>query len=285
MELDFNENDVIEEVIDVEEVVNDENSAEDIVDNEETAEDITDNEETTDNEITEEDTTSKKKSKRLKTFLCVFIPLIIAVILGITAYVVFKKVQHEHSIMPKSHIYVCDNPKVFSDFDKWIREDLKITWTPTYMIVKDGYVVGAFAGAIPADKFTENLAYSVAYDIKFQQLPDLEISNLEGERKPISEILGQPGTNILEIVWVDCGDCTYQDQHYTDDVYEMYTTDRIYRYYIKSDKAKVEQSVDDYLERGEWTTGKSEQEIYGSKKKDLPDSSSTVDSEKDSSSN
>lgn len=279
MELDFN--DTVDEVVAVEEVVDDEDSTKNT---NETA-NKEDTEETTDDEITVEDTTGKKKSKKLKTFLCILIPLIIATILGITAYVVFKKVQHEHSIMPKSHIYVCDNPKVFSDFDKWIREDLKITWTPTYMIVKDGYVVGAFAGAIPADKFTENLAYSVAYDIKFQQLPDLEISNLEGERKPISEILGQPGTNILEIVWVDCEDCIYQDEMYTDDVYEMYTTDRIYRYYIKSDKAKVEQSVNDYLERGEWTTGKSEQEIYGSEKKDLPDNSNITDSEKDSSSN
>ena len=187
-----------------------------------------------------EDIKEHKKPSTLKTLLCIGIPLLIFMIIGIIGLQVFKYIRHKNSIMPKSHVYVCDNPKVFSDFDNWLRDDLGITWTPTYMIVKDGYIIGAFEGAIPKDNFTDQLATCVAYNLQLESLPDYEISNLEGERNKISDVLGGTGTYILEIHWTDCEDCQFQDENYTQEIYETYTTERIFRYYIKSDKSDVE---------------------------------------------
>lgn len=187
-------------------------------------------------ELTEEHVKKKKSWLRRLGPIIVFIAIIL---LG---YFGFKIYRHTRTIMPTDHVYVCDNPEHLSDFETWIREDVGVTWVPTYLIINNGYVVAAFEGDIEEIEFTDKFAMANAYTANMQvdylKVPDYEITNLDGERKPASEIFSD-GMYILEYHWIDCKDCEHQDENYTKSIYEKYTTDKIYRYYVKSDHDKV----------------------------------------------
>lgn len=187
-------------------------------------------------ELTEEPVKKKKSWLRRLGPIIVFIAIIL---LG---YFGFKIYRHTRTIMPTDHVYVCDNPEHLSDFETWIREDVGVTWVPTYLIINNGYVVAAFEGDIEEIEFTDKFAMANAYTANMQvdylKVPDYEITNLDGERKPASEIFSD-GMYILEYHWIDCKDCEHQDENYTKSIYEKYTTDKIYRYYVKSDYDKV----------------------------------------------
>lgn len=204
-------------------------------------------EEIIETEISSEDTetTESTKSKLpgpiMKLYRiackCRFLLLIMAIILFISAaYMIFRAKQAE---MPLDHVYVCDNPSYLSDFDNWIKEDLQVTWVPSYIVIKDGYVIGAFDGDICERDFSDLLGTYLSMDLPLTEVTNLEIENLEGERKPANEIFGTKGTYILEVVWIDCHDCQHQDENYTDDIYYEYSTKNIYRYYLRSEKEKV----------------------------------------------
>lgn len=205
-------------------------------DSEESTEEVEPTESVEEVEIVEESPKKKKSLLRKLGPLIVFIAIILLGFIG------FKIYRHTRTIMPKDHIYVCDNPEHLSDFETWIKEDVGVTWVPTYLIINNGYVIAAFEGDIEEIEFTDKLTMAYAYTYNMQvdylRVPDYEISNLEGERKPASEIFGD-GLYILEYHWIDCKDCEHQDENYTDSIYEKYTTDMIYRYYVKSDHDKV----------------------------------------------
>ena len=140
--------------------------------------------------------------------------------------------------LPKSHVFVCDNPKHLSDFDTWLKEDCNITWVPSYIVIKDGYVIGAFDGCIPLSEFDSQLGTALALSIPVLKLPDYYIYDLDNSPHKVSDKFSN-GFYILEIVWADCKDCIYQDEHYTNDIYKKYSNGIIYRYYIKTDKEQV----------------------------------------------
>lgn len=143
--------------------------------------------------------------------------------------------------MPASHIFVCDNPNVEfrSEFDLWLKNELKIEHVPTYVIIQDGYVIGIFDGCIDEYDFSSKLSMAASYNIQFNKIPDYKIENLNNERVSASEVFGKPGLYVLEISWIECEDCKYQDEHFTDSIYKKYTTNNIYRYYVLSDRTKV----------------------------------------------
>ena len=138
--------------------------------------------------------------------------------------------------MKLSHIYVCDNPSNYSEFDLWLKE--LTSWVPSYIVIKDQKVIGVFEGGIDVDTFSDKLGTYITLEKVVCDLPDFEIENLEGTRKPIKEIF-KSGTYVLEFHWIDCQDCVYQDENFTQDIYYKYGADFFYRYYIKSEKDKV----------------------------------------------
>jgi len=170
-------------------------------------------------------------------------PLFLIVAVLCIAKVGIMIYQYNVSQMPTSHVFVCDNPNAEfrSDFDLWIKDELGITWVPSYIVIQDGYVVGIFDGNIDVYDFTDKLSISASYNIPFSKVPDYYIENLDGERLKASDIFGNEGLYILEISWITCDDCIYQDEHYTDSIYEKFTTNHIYRYYVLSDRKKVEE--------------------------------------------
>lgn len=180
--------------------------------------------------------------KKKKSWLRRLGPIIVFIAIILLGYFGFKIYRHTRTIMPTDHVYVCDNPEHLSDFETWIREDVGVTWVPTYLIINNGYVIAAFEGDIEEIEFTDKFAMANAYTANMQvdylKVPDYEITNLDGERKPASEIFSD-GMYILEYHWIDCKDCEHQDENYTNSIYEKYTTDKIYRYYVKSDHDKV----------------------------------------------
>lgn len=188
----------------------------------------------------------KKKFNLLKKFgpLIVFCLIILIGLAGLNIY------RHSRIVMPRDHVYVCDNPNHDSDFDTWLKQTIgrkyddgeMHLWVPTYAIINDGYVIAAFEGDIAEIEFSDKLTTAYAFTSNMQldelKLPNYEISNLKGEREKVSTLFGE-GTYILELHWIDCPDCIHQDENYTDSIYEKYTTKNIYRYYIKSDFDKV----------------------------------------------
>ena len=127
-----------------------------------------------------------------------------------------------------------------SEFDTWLKENIGLSWVPTYVIINDNKVIGMIKGGIPEESFTGQLGSYLVYNQAIAELPNISVTNLAGERKPVSDYFGQ-GMYILEISWIDCHDCIEQDEKYTTDVYKKYGTDIIYRYYIKSELGKVEE--------------------------------------------
>lgn len=193
-------------------------------------------------EAVEDYTEEEQLVKKKKSWLRRLGPIIVFIAIILLGYFGFKIYRHTRTIMPTDHVYVCDNPEHLSDFETWIREDVGVTWVPTYLIINNGYVIAAFEGDIEEIEFTDKFAMANAYTANMQvdylKVPDYEITNLDGERKPASEIFSD-GMYILEYHWIDCKDCEHQDENYTNSIYEKYTTDKIYRYYVKSDHDKV----------------------------------------------
>lgn len=182
-----------------------------------------------------------KKFSSTRKMLVKLRPLFIIFAILCFVKVGFMIYNYQVTQMPRSHVFVCDNPnaKYKTEFDLWIQEELKVTWVPSYVIIQDGYVVGTFDGGIEVGEFTDKLTMAAAFNLQFSEVPDFEIENLNGERMPASEVLGKPGLYILEVVWIDCEDCEYQDDNFTDDIYEKFTTKNIYRYYVLSDREEV----------------------------------------------
>lgn len=183
-----------------------------------------------------------KKSKlrilfdRNKFWLISFI--IITICYG--AFSIGKKYYMEYrSTMPTSHVYVCDNPKHDSDFDAWLKETVDVNWVPTYVIIKNQTVIGSFPGDIDKEEFSTKVALCANFNAEVAKLPDLEISNINDERKSLKEIFSGDATYILEVHWFDCEDCEHQDQYFSKEIYSKYSTSNFYRYYIKSEKDDV----------------------------------------------
>ena len=143
-------------------------------------------------------------------------------------------------IMPMSHVYVCDNPAEDSEFDVWMKNELGLNWVPTYLIIRNDYVIGTIRGGIPESQFTSELGTILINNWQIAELPNIEISNVNGERQVLADVLpNNDSFYILEISWIDCPDCIFQDENFTEDVYLEYGTNIIYRYYIHSTQEEV----------------------------------------------
>ncbi len=167
------------------------------------------------------------------------ISLIVVVFIGLTVLANYMY-TNARKIMPISHVYVCDNPTEDSEFDVWMKNELGLNWVPTYLIIRNDYVIGTIKGGIPESQFTSELGTILINNWQIAELPDIEISNVNGERQVLADVLpNNDSFYILEISWVDCLDCIFQDENFTEDVYLKYGTNIIYRYYIHSTQEEV----------------------------------------------
>lgn len=180
--------------------------------------------------------TKKKFKLDKKKYIILFSLLFVCV----SIFVMFQVTSKIRKTIPTSHIFVCDNPSNDSEFDTWMKQELGLNWVPTYLIVKDDIVIGSIQGGVGETQFTSELGTILIQNWQLAELPDLAISNIDGQRDSLKNIL--PNDNnfyIIEISWVTCPDCIFQDENFTDDIYYKYGTDRIYRYYIHSTEAEV----------------------------------------------
>lgn len=181
-----------------------------------------------------EDNSTKRKIKEL--IYSLRFPVITILVIGILcgAYSILKDLyMTKRAEMPTSHVYVCDNPEHKSDFDNWLKDDVGLDWVPSYVIIKDGVVIGSFKGDIDESTFSTQLATCSAYNLEVTKLPNYEITNLDGERKVVTDIFTS-GIYVLEVAWIDCPDCIHQDDNYTNTIYNKYGTSKFYRYYVRS---------------------------------------------------
>lgn len=181
-----------------------------------------------------------KAKKKFKLDKKKYIILFSLLFVCVSIFVMFQVTSKIRKTMPTSHIFVCDNPSNDSEFDTWMKQELGLNWVPTYLIVKDDIVIGSIRGGVGETQFTSELGTILIQNWQLAELPDLAISNIDGQRDSLKNIL--PNDNnfyIIEISWVTCPDCIFQDENFTDDIYYKYGTDRIYRYYIHSTEAEV----------------------------------------------
>ena len=182
--------------------------------------------------------TPEVKPKKSKAKIIILIILGLLIIGGYFGVKYYMKVR---VTMPKSHVFVSDNPEHKSDFDNWLKDDLGVNWVPTYIVFKDGYIIGTFPGDISEEEFSSKVTLASMANVKLSSIPNFYISNLNNERKSLNDLFNRSGLFILEIHWIDCPDCEEQDSKYTQSIYDKYTTTRMYRYYIKSDFDKVQE--------------------------------------------
>ena len=181
-----------------------------------------------------------KAKKKFKLDKKKYIILFSLLFVCVSIFVMFQVTSKIRKTMPTSHIFVCDNPSNDSEFDTWMKQELGLNWVPTYLIVKDDIVIGSIRGGVGETQFTSELGTILIQNWQLAELPDLAISNIDGQRDSLKNIL--PNDNnfyIIEISWVTCPDCIFQDENFTDDIYYKYGTDRIYRYYIHSTETEV----------------------------------------------
>ena len=172
----------------------------------------------------------------MKAKYCIII--ILFIILFSTGIIGYYYYDLSRKTMPSTHVYI--ESKEFTD---WITDDLKVDWVPTYIIIKNNNVIGKFKGGIDLETFNGLYAVSIVNSENESNniaLPDKEITNINGQISKITDIFNN-GTYILEISWLDCKDCKFQDEHYTNDIYKKYGTKYIYRYYIKTELKDLEE--------------------------------------------
>ena len=176
--------------------------------------------------------------KRILSILLVFSTILCLVACGNPSY----KPTHE---MVQSHVFVCDNPSVKSDFDLWMMDEdgVGLDWVPSYLICTQGKVLGTIRGDISLAEFEQqyNFIISTPLSSAFADFSDYTIENLNGQRYTLSEIMPMDGNiYVLEISWMGCPDCEHQDENYTRDIYNAYDTQFFYRYYINTERSDVE---------------------------------------------
>ena len=176
-----------------------------------------------------------KNKPSKKTIIIISILLILLVIAG-----VYDLIQYNNrKTMSDSHIFVCDNPENYSDFDNWVINTVGVDKVPSYIIIYNNNVIGVINGNIPEKTFTDELGTILATGNVICELPDYSISNIVNDTKTLKDISNQHKMVILEISWLTCKDCIEQDNNFTEAIYSKYSTEQIYRYYLKSKKDEV----------------------------------------------
>lgn len=157
----------------------------------------------------------------------------VIVVLIASCFIFYKVKTKQRTTMPTSHVYIESE-----EFTTWLEDNIGLNWAPTYIIIKNNRVIGSIKGGIPEKQFTSQLGTILASDFNMADLPEIEITNIDNQTTMANNTFGN-GLIILEISWIGCPDCEYQDENFTYDVYMKYGTSVIYRYYINSSPNEV----------------------------------------------
>lgn len=181
---------------------------------------------------------SKKKFKLNKKKYIILLSILVVCLGLFIGISIFRNKMYR--TMPPSHIFVCDNPSNDSEFDTWMKEKIGLNWVPTYLVIKNDVIIGSIRGGIPEKQFTSELTYILMKNWQIEELPDIPVSNVEGTRDSFKNLLpNNDNFYIIEISWVQCPDCIFQDENFTQEIYDKYSTQLFYRYYIHSTTDEV----------------------------------------------
>ena len=178
----------------------------------------------------------KEKFKLKKSTIIILIILIIA-LLGALIYDLVK--YNKRITMPISHVFVCDDANHYSEFDNWLLNTAGVDKVPSYLIIYNHNVVGVIDGNVPEERFTDELGYTILNNEIVCELPDFQIKNIADQYMTLNDLSNLHSLIILEISWATCDDCIEQDKYFTKNIYNRYSTEQIYRYYIKSELLDV----------------------------------------------
>lgn len=170
-----------------------------------------------------------------KTIIIVSIALIALITAGIYDLVKYNK----RTNIADSHVFVCDNPEHYSDFDNWLINTVEVDRVPMYIIIYENNIIGKIPGNIPEEVFTDKLGTILATGEVLYELPEYSIHNIIDESATLKDLASRHKLMILEISWLTCKDCIEQDENFTKAIYNSYSTEQIYRYYLKSNKSEV----------------------------------------------
>ena len=181
------------------------------------------------------------KARRKFILISIYVILITAIIITSCILIRYKI----RTTISKSHVYVTDNEEELTDFDNYIKEELDISWVPTFLIIKNKTIMGTVKGTINEELFSEDLATCLIHNYEIgTPLPEqFKITNLDGETKSLPEIITTDDLYIIEISWFDCKDCIEQEK-YNKAIFAKYNANKFYYYYLKSNRDKVYEYFD-----------------------------------------
>lgn len=169
-----------------------------------------------------------------KKYIAMSIVIASIVVLFGLGFLIMYKIR---TTIPESHIYVCDDKEVKSEFDLWIKDEQKIDWVPTFIIIKDKVIAGHIRGTIGEEEFSSELGTCLLFPAG-APLPDYKITNLLGRSESLKDIVVDDSLYIIEISRVDCPDCIEQDK-LNKAILSRYSSSKFYIYYAHSDKQDV----------------------------------------------
>lgn len=193
------------------------------------------NEEIVDEDSNEDSSDDIENDKHNSKKKWINIALVFLVILTI-AFTAYNIIRHKRMTLSTSHIYVGEKNND-SEFDKWITDEVKVDWVPTFLVIKDNKILGFIRGPRNSREFKSDLGTVLINNIGID-VADLPITNLDGETKSFADIVANNDLTFVEIARIDCLDCEEQLK-FNPQIYLRYNSSNFYIYYIHSDKQEV----------------------------------------------
>nr|WP_072514217.1 hypothetical protein [Ndongobacter massiliensis] len=177
--------------------------------------------------------------KKYTTMKKKFITILVAIVaIGSTAMMLFAWKNRGNN----KNIYMTTAETEFSAFDNFLMDDVGIQEVPSYLVCKDGKILGQILGNIPIEDFQDQLTKIVVEEKEIKCTDsDSDIYNpFSKEVLSFYDLLKDKDLVLVEVHMFDCKDCKQADDKeenelsYTETIRHLVKT-TFYRYYIKSE--------------------------------------------------